>query len=108
MITSAPSFKDDATFNTWARTGQQLTELGVPFALQLTEFDAADLAAVRLAAMVMSGKASMPDVMAVNAAVEPRRTRKPRMTKGVRVDAATKKVKVPSGKKRGRPKKIAI
>jgi hypothetical protein len=126
MITHAPKFVDDATCNRWARAGQLLTGLGMPFAPQLREFDAEDQQTVREAAAVMVGKSEMPALMdAVAPDAAPRRTRKARMTKAMSkaptpkvamakakpVKAKTTKAKVSKAKtvkeapakKRGRP-----
>jgi hypothetical protein len=81
MITNAPQFADDATCNRWARVGQLLTGLGMPFAPRLREFGAEDQAVVREAAAVMSGRVEMPPRMVMEAPAEPKRTRKARMTK---------------------------
>lgn len=81
MITNAPKLADDVTCNNWARVGQQLTGLGMPFAPRLREFPELDQRVVREAAAVMTGKAAMPALLEVNEPTEPRRTRKARMTK---------------------------
>ena len=81
MIQHAPRFADDALCNDWARVGNLLTGLGMPFAPKLREFEAKDQAVVRDAAAVMVGKAEMPALMTFEAPVEPKRTRKARMTK---------------------------
>lgn len=111
MITTAPRFADDAQFNRWARVGQLLTELGMPFAPRLREFGAEDQATVREAAAVMSGRVALPEMMTVAEAVEPRRTRKARMTKvmtkpakaAAPVKRAAKAAKSGEPKRRGRP-----
>ena len=107
MIQNAPQFADDVTCNNWARVGQLLTGLGMPFAPKLREFDAEDQQVVREAAAVMSGKQTMPKLMTFEAPVEAKRTRKARMTKVM--TKPEKKVvvrKLASGqapKRRGRP-----
>ena len=107
MISNAPQFADDATCNNWARVGQLLTGLGMPFAPKLREFDAADQTVVREAAAVLVGKAAMPPRMVFDAPEEPKRTRKARMTKTM--TKPEKKVvvrKMADGtepKRRGRP-----
>ena len=85
MITTAPKFADDAQFNNWARVGSQLTELGMPFAPALREFDPQDQQIVREAAAVMGGRAALPEQMiAASAEAAPaRRTRRARMTKAM-------------------------
>ena len=85
MITTAPKFADDAQFNNWARVGSQLTELGMPFAPALRDFDQADQQIVREAAAVMGGRAALPEqMMAASAEAAPaRRTRRARMTKAM-------------------------
>ena len=116
MITTAPKFADDAQFNNWARVGSQLTELGMPFAPALREFDPQDQQIVRDAAAVMSGRADLPEQMMAPTEIEqPRRTRRARMTQAMsrpaRPKAATalksakKAVKSVTGetKRRGRP-----
>jgi len=116
MITHAPQFADDATCNRWARAGQLLTGLGMPFAPKLREFEADDQSAVKEAAAVMVGRDPMPPKLAFHEPTEPKRTRKARMTrvmtkpviKSMKV-ARTAKVKVAkvaqteAPKKRGRP-----
>lgn len=113
MITHAPQFADDATCNRWARAGQLLTGLGMPFAPRLREFDTDDQSAVKEAAAVMVGKDQMPPKLAFHEHVEPKRTRKARMTrvmtKPVIKSTRTVKVKVAktvqadAPKRRGRP-----
>lgn len=94
MIRTAPRFQDDAKFNAWARVGQQLTELGSPFALKLSEFSAHDVTTMREAIAVVTGKQDMPQVMQPQEDQAPKRARKPRMTQVMRkpAKAATKKV----------------
>jgi len=107
MIQNAPQLADDVTCNSWARVGQLLTGLGMPFAPKLREFDAVDQQVVRDAAAVMVGKLPMPKLMSFEAPVEPKRTRKARMTKTM--SKPVKKVvvrKMADGtepKRRGRP-----
>ena len=116
MITTAPKFADDALFNNWARVGSQLTELGMPFAPALREFDPQDQQIVRDAAAVMGGRADLPEQMMVPTEIEqPRRTRRARMTQAMSkparpkaatgLKAAKKAVKSAAGetKRRGRP-----
>lgn len=108
MIQNAPQFADDATCNNWARVGQLLTGLGMPFAPRLREFDAADQTVVREAAAVMVGKADMPPRMVFEAPEAPKRTRKARMTKTMTKPEKKKVVvrKMADGtepKRRGRP-----
>lgn len=81
MIQNAPRIADDVTCNSWARVGQLLTGLGMPFAPKLREFGAEDQQVVRNAAAVMAGRTQMPTFMSVEAPVEPKRNRKARMTK---------------------------
>lgn len=81
MITHAPRFVDDRISNDWARVGQLLTGLGMPFAPKLREFSAQDQSVVRSAAAVMTRKAELPAVMEVQAPVQLKRTRKARMTR---------------------------
>jgi hypothetical protein len=92
MITTAPKFADDAQFNNWARVGSQLTELGMPFAPALRDFDQADQQIVREAAAVMGGRAALPEqMMAASAEAAPaRRTRRARMTKAMSKPAKAK------------------
>ena len=87
MIRTAPRFQDDAKFNAWARVGQQLTELGSPFALKLSEFSAHDVATMREAIAVVTGKQDMPQVMQPQEDQAPKRARKPRMTQVMRKPA---------------------
>ena len=108
MISNAPQLADDVTCNSWARVGQLLTGLGMPFAPKLREFDAEDQAVVREAAGVMSGKQPMPQLMSFDAPEEPKRTRKARMTKTMTKPEKKKVVikKMADGtepKRRGRP-----
>jgi hypothetical protein len=114
MITNAPQFADDATCNSWARVGQLLTGLGMPFAPKLREFGAEDQAVVREAAAVMVGRAEMPPRMVFTALEEPKRTRKARMTRvmakperkiTVQTTAREKKATIgdTAPKRRGRP-----
>lgn len=109
MIQNASQFADDSTCNRWARVGQLLTGLGMPFAPKLREFGAEDQAVVREAAAVMSGRADMPPRMVFEAPVEPKRTRKARMTKTMtkpeKKKVVVKKlaVEVAAPKRRGRP-----
>lgn len=114
MINLAPQFQDDVKCNDWARVGNLLTGLGMPFAPRLREFEAKDQAVVRDAAAVMVGKAEMPALMTFEAPVEPKRTRKARMTKvmakpakkvSVKATRVIKKVttQADAPKRRGRP-----
>jgi hypothetical protein len=111
MISNAPQFADDSTCNRWARVGQLLTGLGMPFAPRLREFDAADQTVVREAACVMAGRAEMPPRMVFDAPVEPKRTRRARMTKTMSKPerkATVKATRISKGdalapKRRGRP-----
>lgn len=108
MIQNAPQLADDVTCNSWARVGQLLTGLGMPFAPKLREFDAQDQQVVREAASVMSGKQPMPQLMRFEAPTVPKRTRKARMTKTMTKPAKQKVVvrKMADGtepKRRGRP-----
>lgn len=113
MITHAPQFADDATCNNWARVGNMLTGLGMPFAPRLREFAADDQAVVLAAAAVMSGRVEMPPKLEFEPPAEPRRTRKARMTrvmtkperKAAPTKAAAKKAAPASAepKRRGRP-----
>jgi hypothetical protein len=89
MIRTAPRFQDDVKFNAWARVGQQLTELGSPFALKLSEFSEADVATMREAIAVVTGKQDMPQVMQPQDDQAPKRARKPRMTQVMRKPAKT-------------------
>lgn len=123
MITNAVRFVEDDRCNRWARVGQLLTEMGMPFAPKLSEMGAEQIATVREAASVMTGKMEMPATLKFHAPTEPRRTRKARMTKAMtkekverapRPKAVTKKAAAPKvvvaadGVKRGRgrPRKI--
>lgn len=107
MIQHAPRFADDALCNDWARVGNLLTGLGMPFAPKLREFEAKDQQVVRDAAAVMVGKVAMPELMVVVPPAEPKRTRKARMTRVM--TKPEKKVTVPklatgeAPKRRGRP-----
>lgn len=109
MIMNAPMFADDALFNRWARVGQMLTEVGNPFAPRLAEFAQEDQAVARDAALVVAGKLAMPDMLRASTVEEPRRTRRPRMTKVMsKADRPVKahkaaKVKAGEPKRRGRP-----
>jgi hypothetical protein len=109
MIVNAPQFADDVTCNRWARVGQLLTELGMPFAPRLREFSSEDQSVVREAAAVMVGRAEMPPRLVFKAPAPERRSRRPRMTKVMTKPAKTAKTaktakadgKTP--KRRGRP-----
>lgn len=108
MIQNAPQLADDVTCNSWARVGQLLTGLGMPFAPKLREFDAEDQLVVRDAAAVMGGKQPMPQLMRFEAPAELKRTRKARMTKIMTKPEKQKVVvrKMADGtepKRRGRP-----
>jgi hypothetical protein len=125
MIKHAPKFEDDATFNRWARAGQLLTGLGMPFAPKVREFDEVDQQTVLEAAAVIAGKSEMPKQRTLEPQQDeeedaPRRTRKARMTKAMTKERAprvvkpkaktvkakvvkAKTVKEASAKKRGRP-----
>lgn len=108
MIQNAPQLADDVTCNSWARVGQLLTGLGMPFAPKLREFDAEDQLVVREAAAVMGGKQPMPKLMRFEAPAELKRTRKARMTKTMTKPEKQKVVvrKMADGtepKRRGRP-----
>ena len=94
MITHAPQFADDTTCNRWARAGQLLTGLGMPFAPKLREFDVDDQNVVREAAAVMVGKNEMPPKLEFHAPQEPKRTRKARMTR-VMTKPVIKKAQMP-------------
>lgn len=102
MIKTAPCFADDVQFNTWARVGQMLTEVGTPFGKTLAEFVPDDLTVVKQAAAVVTGKASMPEQI-VPVVQEPRRTRKPRMTQVMAKPPKPKAAAKSEGKRRGRP-----
>lgn len=112
MITNAPEFADDSTCNNWARVGNMLTGLGMPFAPRLREFAADDQDVVRAAAAVMSGRVEMPPKLVFVPPTEQRRTRKARMTrvmskpekKAAQAKAAPKKAAaIGEAKRRGRP-----
>jgi hypothetical protein len=109
MIVNAPQFADDVTCNRWARVGQLLTGLGMPFAPRLRDFSDEDQSAVREAAAVMVGRAEMPPQLVFKTPDPERRTRKPRMTKVMTKPAkpakTAKKVKDDGNppKRRGRP-----
>ena len=90
MITNAVRFVEDERCNRWARTGQLLTEMGMPFAPRLSELGSEQIATVREAAAIMTGKVAMPETIQVQAPVEPRRTRKARMTKAMTKEKAPK------------------
>jgi hypothetical protein len=94
MITNAVRFVEDERCNRWARVGQLLTEMGMPFAPRLSELGSEQIATVREAAAIMTGKVAMPETIQVQALVEPRRTRKARMTKAMTRQVALKPVKV--------------
>lgn len=81
MITHAPQFADDITCNRWARAGQLLTGLGMPFAPKLREFEVDDQNVVKEAAAVMAGRNQMPPKLQFHEPTEPKRTRKARMTR---------------------------
>ena len=83
MIAYAPKFADDVQCNNWARVGQLLTGVGTPFAPSLAEFAPEDRVVIQEAAAVVMGKIPMPTLLEVRGAVdvEPRRTRKARMTR---------------------------
>jgi len=83
MITNAVRFVEDERCNRWACVGQLLTEMGMPFAPRLSELGSEQIATVREAAAIMTGKVAMPETIQVQALVEPRRTRKARMTKAM-------------------------
>lgn len=80
MMRNAQRFQDDAKCNSWARVGQMLTELGVPFGIKWSDFTPEDVLVVREAVAVVTGKQDMPQVLAQAQEVTPKRTRKPRMT----------------------------
>lgn len=80
MMLHAPGFQDDVKFNTWARVGQMLTEVGAPFGKRFAEFDAEEQGVAREAAQVLVGRVAMPEKMEIHMHVEHKR-RKPRMTK---------------------------
>lgn len=114
MITNAPQLADDTTCNNWARVGQLLTGLGMPFAPKLREFDAEDQRVLRSAAAVMSGRDQMPPKLVFHEPQADRRPRKARMTKVMTKPArkmtvvvkATKSTKVTQAGepvRRGRP-----
>lgn len=115
MITQAPTLADDAQCNRWARAGQLLTSLGMPFSPRLREFCDEDQAAVREAAAVAAGRVPEPPRLRFEPPTEERRTRRARMTqvmsKPQRVEQAKKMVKVSAKKasasdeprRRGRP-----
>jgi hypothetical protein len=90
MITHASQFVDDTRCNRWARVGQLLTEMGMPFAPKLSELGSEQIATVREAASVMAGKLEMPVKFSVRDTLEPRRTRKARMTKAMTKPKAVK------------------
>ena len=83
MITHASQFVDDTQCNRWARVGQLLTEMGMPFAPKLSELGSEQIDTVREAAGVMMGKIEMPAKLVMLDVPEPRRTRKARMTKAM-------------------------
>lgn len=95
MISNSALFVDDTTFNTWARVGQMLVEVGTPFGKPLREFPVEDMVVVREAAMVMNGTVLMPERMVVRKAEEGRRTRRARMTRVMAKPAMPKKNRTP-------------
>jgi hypothetical protein len=103
MITNAVRFVEDERCNRWARVGQLLTEMGMPFAPRLSELGSEQIATVREAAAIMTGKVAMPETIQVQALVEPRRTRKARMTKAMTRQVALKPVKVTKPAKPAKP-----
>jgi hypothetical protein len=115
MITQAPTLADDAQCNRWARAGQLLTSLGMPFSPRLREFCDEDQAAVREAAAVATGRVPEPPRLRFEPPTEERRTRRARMTRVMskprRVEQAKKMVKASASKgstsdeprRRGRP-----
>jgi hypothetical protein len=107
MISNSARFQDDALFNTWARVGQMLTEIGTAFGKELREFEREDMAVVHSAALVMGGKSPMPELLAVREPMEGRRTRRARMT---RVMAKPDKERAPKaeGKKRASNKVFRV
>jgi hypothetical protein len=108
MITNAVRFVEDERCNRWARVGQLLTEMGMPFAPRLSELGSEQIATVREAAAIMTGKVAMPETIQVQALVEPRRTRKARMTKAMTRQVALKPVKVTNPVKVTKPAKPAL
>lgn len=93
MISHASQFVDDTQCNRWARSGQLLTEMGMPFAPKLSEFGKEQIDTVREAASVMSGKTEMPAKLQPHAIEQPRRTRRARITKAMTKDQAPKVAK---------------
>jgi hypothetical protein len=112
MITNAVRFVEDERCNRWARVGQLLTEMGMPFAPRLSELGSEQIATVREAAAIMTGKVAMPETIQVQALVEPRRTRKARMTKAMTKamtrQVVLKPVKVTNPVKVTKPAKPAL
>jgi len=120
MISHASQFVDDTKCNRWARSGQLLTEIGMPFAPKLSEFGKEQIDTMREAASVMSGKTEMPAKLQPHAIEQPRRTRRARMTKAMAKDKAPKVAKPVKATKtsktvapvvkraRGRPRKNPV
>ena len=111
MITNAVRFVEDERCNRWARVGQLLTEMGMPFAPRLSELGSEQIATVREAAAIMTGKVAMPETIQVQAPVESRRTRKARMTKAMTKEKAPKVAQPKKDKKtaaKAAPKKAAV
>jgi hypothetical protein len=79
MMRTAQRFQDDVKCNAWARVGQMLTELNVPFGIKWEDLTADDVMVVREAVDVVTGKQDMPTLM-VQPEVAVKRARKPRMT----------------------------
>jgi hypothetical protein len=79
MMRNAQRFQDDVKCNAWARVGQMLTELNVPFGIKWADLSAHDVMVVREAVAVVTGKQDMPTLM-VQPEVVAKRSRKPRMT----------------------------
>mgnify|MGYP003352140554 FL=1 len=68
---------DDALANMWGRVGQQLTEIGTPFARTFAQFAMDEKQAALFGAQVMSGREPMPELLVAREA-PPKRTRSER------------------------------
>lgn len=100
---------DDAQANMWGRVGQQLTEIGTPFARTFAQFAVEEKQAALFGARVMNGSEPMPDLLVVRDA-PPKRTRRARMTNVMRRVKLhnTDEVKATKAKepKAGKPAKV--
>ena len=108
MLDTSKNFADNDLFNKWVRVGEKLVEIGLPFTTDPLDYSAEDRSIVHSAALVMSGKNPMPELLTDTNGVK-KNHRKPRMSKAISKVIKAASTPVAVGKRpRGRPRKHPI